>query len=42
MQSFNPKNELIKADYFRWLKEGKGRAAATIDTARGAIARYEA
>jgi integrase len=42
MRSYNPGNERIKAEYFGWLKEGKGRAAATIDGARSAIARYEA
>jgi integrase len=37
----NPKNERIKRDYLRYLKEAKRRSTSTVDSARKAIARYE-
>ncbi len=41
MTQFNPKNERIKRDYFRYLKEADQKAEATIDGVRKAIARFE-
>jgi integrase len=42
MRSYNPKNERIKKDYFRYLKEADRKALSTIDAIRKAISRYEA
>lgn len=42
MTKYNPKNERIKRDYFRFQKDAEGRAAATIDGIRAAIGRFEA
>jgi integrase len=41
MKRFNPKNERIKRDYFRYLKEADQKAEATIDSVRKAITRFE-
>jgi integrase len=41
MKHFNPRNERIKRDYFRYLKEADQKAEATIDSVRKAIARFE-
>lgn len=41
MTRYNPKNERIKREYFRYLKDATGRATATIDGMRKAISRYE-
>ena len=37
----NPANERVKRDYFRFLKEAKGRDEATIDGAAAALRRFE-
>ena len=42
MPDYNPKNERIKKEYFRHLKEAGGRADTTIDGVRKAISRFEA
>lgn len=39
---YNPANERIKREYFRFLAEAKGRDEATIDGAVKALARFEA
>lgn len=41
MPRYNPKNERIKKDYFRWLKDADRKADSTIDAIRKAIARFE-
>jgi len=41
MQHYNPKNERIKKDYFRFLKEADRKSEGTIDGVRKAISRYE-
>jgi integrase/recombinase XerD len=41
MRSYNPKNERVKKDYFRFLKEADSKAESTIDSVRKAISRYE-
>ena len=41
MVTFNPKNERIKRDYFRYQKEARGKADGTVDAIRKAISRYE-
>jgi len=41
MQRYNPKNERIKKDYFRFLKEADRKSDSTIDGIRKAISRYE-
>ena len=38
---YNPKNERVKREYLRHMKEAKGRAKATVDAARKAIHSYE-
>lgn len=40
-QQFNARNERVKRDYLRHMKEAKGRAQTTVDAARKAIHRYE-
>jgi integrase/recombinase XerD len=42
MRAYNPKNERIKKDYIRFLKEADRKAESTIDAVRKAISRYEA
>jgi integrase len=42
MQPYNPKNERVKKDYFRFLKEADRKAESTVDAVRKAIARFEA
>src|SRR5262245_19560419 len=42
MHRYNPKNERVKKDYFRFLKEADRKAESTIDAVRKAISRYEA
>jgi integrase len=42
MTKHNGANERIKRDYFRYLKEAKGRDEATIDALAKALARFEA
>lgn len=42
MRNYNPKNERIKKEYFRFLKEADRKAESTIDEVRKAISRYEA
>ena len=42
MRNYNPKNERLKKDYFRYLKEADRKAQSTIDGVRKAISRYEA
>jgi len=42
MRLYNPKNERIKRDYFRYLKEADQKAESTIDGVRKAIGRLEA
>jgi integrase len=39
--AFNPKNERIKKEYFRFQKHACGKADGTIDAIRKAITRYE-
>ena len=41
MRHFNSKNERIKKDYFRFLKEADRKSESTIDGIRKAISRYE-
>jgi integrase len=41
MRAYNPKNERIKKDYIRFLKEADRKAESTIDAVRKAISRYE-
>jgi hypothetical protein len=41
MSKLNPQNERIKRDYFRYLKEARGKSDTTLDAARKAIARFE-
>jgi len=41
MSKLNPQNERIKRDYFRYLKEARGKSDTTVDAARKAIARFE-
>jgi len=41
MRNYNPKNERIKKEYFRFLKEADRKADSTIDEVRKAISRYE-
>lgn len=41
MQHYNSKNERIKKDYLRFLKEADRKSEATIDGIRKAISRYE-
>ena len=41
MYHFNPKNERIKRDYFRYLKEADQKAESTVDGVRKAIGRFE-
>jgi integrase/recombinase XerD len=41
MRRYNPKNERIKKDYFRFLKEADRKSDSTIDGVRKAISRYE-
>jgi hypothetical protein len=38
---YNPKNERIKHEYFRHLKEAQRKADSTIDGIRKAITRFE-
>src|SRR5262249_49031499 len=42
MEHLNPKNERLKREYFRYLKEADQKAEATVDGVRKAIARFEA
>jgi integrase/recombinase XerD len=41
MQKYNPNNERIKKEYFRYLKEADRKADSSIDEVRKAILRYE-
>ena len=41
MKHFNPKNERVKKDYVRFLKEADRKAESTIDAVRKAISRFE-
>jgi hypothetical protein len=41
MPSYNPKNERIKKEYFRFLKEADRKADTTIDGVRKTISRFE-
>ena len=41
MRHYNPKNERIKKDYFRFLREADRKAESTVDAVRKAISRYE-
>jgi integrase len=41
MRHYNPKNERIKKEYFRFLKEADRKSESTIDAVRKAISRYE-
>ena len=41
MPHYNPKNERIKKEYFRYQKEAGRKADGTIDAIRKAISRYE-
>src|SRR5262245_31224196 len=41
MQRYNPKNERVKKDYFRFLREADRKAENTVDAVRKAISRYE-
>ncbi len=41
MSKYNPKNERIKREYFRYLKEAQQRADTTLNGIRKALARYE-
>jgi hypothetical protein len=38
---YNPKNERIKHEYFRHLREAQRKSDSTIDGVRKAIGRYE-
>ena len=42
MRHYNPKNERVKKDYFRFLREADRKAESTVDGVRKAISRYEA
>ena len=42
MTPYNPQNERIKREYFRWLKEARRYSEATVDAAAEALARFEA
>ena len=42
MTKHHPANERIKHDYFRYLREAKGRDVATIEGVAKALARFEA
>ena len=42
MRHYNPKNERVKKDYFRFLREADRKAESTVDAVRKAISRYEA
>jgi len=42
MSAYNSKNERIKKDCIRFLKEADRKAESTIDSVRKAISRYEA
>lgn len=42
MAKSNAANERIKREYFAWLREAKGRDAATIDRVAASLARFEA
>ena len=37
----NPKNEIIKREYFRYLREAGGRDSATIDCVAKSLTRFE-
>jgi site-specific recombinase XerD len=41
MSKLNPPNERIKRDYFRFLKEARGKSESTVDAVRKAVARFE-
>lgn len=41
MTKYNPRNERIKHEYFRYLAEADGKSPATIDGIRKAILRFE-
>jgi integrase len=41
VRRYNPKNERLKKDYFRFLKEADRKAESTVDAVRKAISRYE-
>ena len=41
MVKYNPKNERLKHEYFRFLSEADGRSTATIDGIRKALLRFE-
>ena len=41
MTKFNPANERIKREYFRYLAEAKGRDSATVDGVAKSISRFE-
>ena len=41
MRHYNPKNERVKKDYFRFLMEADRKAESTVDAVRKAISRYE-
>ncbi len=41
MRTYNPKNERVKKEYLRFLKEADRKADSTIDGVRKAILRYE-
>ena len=41
MRQYNAKNERIKKEYFRFLKEADRKSDSTIDGIRKAISRYE-
>jgi integrase len=42
MLKYNPKNERVKKEYFRFLKEADRKSESTIDSVRKAISRFEA
>ena len=41
MIKLNPKNERLKRDYLRFLKDARGKSEATLDATRKALARFE-
>jgi integrase/recombinase XerD len=41
MLEYNPRNERIKKEYFRFLKEADRKSESTVDSVRKAISRYE-
>src|SRR5262245_60965697 len=41
MSNYNPKNERVKKEYIRFLREADRKAESTIDSVRKAIRRYE-